>query len=325
MVTTTQHSEPESPFGLLQVVTLGIFLVAGVLCAMPLYTLQMDRHPLGTQVALIGGILWVAEIVLYLALSLLLSKRNGAVIVLGVLGGVLLRLLVCMLMALALDARIASGFAVAFLAMQSELWLLRLLAIVVTAMILAIPCRALLAFGAPRSDKNSNGAHPAVKSFSFQTVSEMTADEACVVRAATPRGDSRGVHPPEGFTSPPPKEGVTGMINIPTSVIYAAVPEATGSLRNDQPVRVRLAYVIPQLPQAVVWLTWQQIFLSGADDPNRAHGPERPDSKYQTRWIPIPPQYYVSQVPQGYFQPEHAAHPAWMQRAPVPQEAQFER
>ena len=112
-------------------------------------------------------------------------------------------------------------------------------------------------------------------------------------------------------------------MNVPVELICTSVPEAAEVLIADVPVRIRISYIVPQVRNATIWLTWQQIFPAGDDDPNRRQAPGRADTRFHGRWVRIPAKYYVPQMPREHFTIPKAKPLSWMKRPAVPQEVQF--
>jgi len=330
---TNAHTA-ESTFGFTQAFLLGTLLLLGGLISVPCYTIKVGGQPLAVwvgsllaayQLVWVNGALWVLEVAGYLCIAWFFSRRRLAITAIGIASGLIIRLLVCLLIAFLLSANSGSPASFIFMEMNRGLWLLRLLAVIVTAIILLVPCRELLANGFYMlGAKTGAKADGDSKHFSFKSARETAPITLSSRPLANSAKDPEQLAPPEGFTPITPREGITGLINIPVEVIGESVPEALAFLNAEFPVRVRLAYIVPQMSHATAWLTWQQIFMAGQNDPNYIHA-ERPDTNFQGRWVRLPARCYVSQVPREHFVSPPHTPPAWMQRPPVPQEQQFER
>ena len=105
-----------------------------------------------------------------------------------------------------------------------------------------------------------------------------------------------------------PAVGITGTISVPSTLILEAVPEAKDIIATDNDLPIELQYVIPQISNATLWFTWQQLFRS-----------EVVAAKFQDRWVKIPAKYYVFQIPREYYV-SSIESPVWMTREAVPQE-----
>lgn len=325
------HTTPSAtPFGVVQIFLAGTLLLLGGLLAIPFYLTGAGQaapaSAAGSGLLAVSLTLWLLETALYCIISTVLSRRNWLVGFIGTALGLLLRLGLTLLMAWLIGARSHADTAVVFLQINGDHWPLRLLAIAFSAATLVLPLRGLLASGF-RIRNTGRQYRDTARHFSFKSAVDAPTGPSratATTGAHEQRHEAQTVTPPEGFMPIPAQDDITGTIDIPVEVICASVPEARAFLRRELPVSVRLACIVPQLANATVWLTWQQIFSSGSDDPNREHGPERPDVSLQGRWVRLPARTYVTQVPRRYFsRPAPAAALKWMKRTPVPQEAQF--
>ncbi|HEY3377121.1 MAG TPA: hypothetical protein VGL77_06445 [Armatimonadota bacterium] len=328
---STSSANNQETFDITRVFLVGTLLLAGILLAVPLHTIYVGGRSLAAALSgmvpaaglpWVDGALWCGEFLLYLLVGWSFSKRKIRFACTGAVAGLLLRVLVSGLMACLLSARLGESVISLFLQMHGNIWVLHLLATCTVALIMVYPCRVLLLRGVDAlHSRDKAKALDSTRRFSFNTAREMPTGKFVVRPAAAAAGDQ--LAPPPDFVPVVPKESVRGVVNIPAAVIAECIPEAVPFLAMDAPVRVRLAYIVPQLRRATVWLTWQQIFLTGQDDPNYLHGQDRPDAKFQGHWICIPSKYYVSQVPREHFEVPTVAMPTWMQRPAVPQEAPF--
>lgn len=336
MSTTIHATHAGTPFGLVQGFITGVLFLAGGLLAMMLYLsrigqvspVELAGHllPVQQMLAVTLGI-WALEIGLYFTITWVLAHHHFLVAVVGVFVGLILRQGVALLISALLSQHSSESAVVIFGKMANDYWLLNVLAIITSALILLIPFHGLLAAGFLFHGAADENLDSAPKRFSFATTPAPSATSGASGPSIsrTPTGKASQLAPPDGFTPLPPRDDVSGMVNIPTDIIAASVPEAAAYLREGTPVRVRLAHLVPQLSQATVWLTWQQVFLSTPEDPNAMHGPNRPDASLQGRWIKVPAHAYVPQVPREHFLSAGAPPPPpkWMTLPPVPQEEQF--
>lgn len=333
MTATIQTEHPESHFDLTDALKLGAILLAGIVVVITLQTVKIGELPAITSIAgiiptgsqaVFHVLLWLVEFALYFAIAWHISQRNTLVGVGGIAVGLIVRLLVSLLLVLVLNIRFGEPIGATFSAVHGTLWPLRLIGIIMVAGIFALPCRNMIACGFGTAAKDTEANHPRAKSFSFNTAHHESTT-ASLKRKPMSGGQASRLVPPDNFTPLPPKDGVSGLVSVPAEVICASIPEAAEILTNGVPVRIRLSYIVPQLRRPTVWLTWEQIFLHGLEDPNRHHGgPNREDKNFQGHWIVIPPKYYVSQVPQEFFQKDTVVAPTWMRRSAVAQEAQFD-
>jgi hypothetical protein len=270
-----------------------------------------------------GLILWVVDAALFFLIAWRFSDRNIHTGLLGLVLGIVCRLVITCGMACLITAHLGQAAPATFFAMERVLWVYHLLATLTVAVLYVVPLRPL--FRGRDGQTAANGSKSSAAQFSFQTASRVPTTSPEVIRAAPkkPEATSQLLMPPDGFTAVVPMEGVLGLVNVPLEVITASVPEAVDVLQAEMPVRIRLAFIIPQLRNATIWLTWEQIFSDGPEDPNLRQGPGRVAPHLSGRWVRIPAQYYVPQVPPDYFVKPSGVTPLWMKRPPAPQEAQF--
>ena len=338
MAKQIQHDKTMAFFGMRQVVQTCILVCAGLLVALALALIGNKQVSLAQlissiidpeQSSILDVGLWLLELATYY-LVLFLLTRKAMYSLGGMILGVIVRLFLSLGFALAVHGILGETLPAMFGLMDNELWILRVLSIVVATLIIAYPCRRLVETGFGMDDQQQ--AHTRKETSSAHAFSFNTVRQAHGTSAQQPRVQAAGAtfdldrslcKPPEGFTPLPPKAGVTGTVNINHQIILEYVPEAAPYLKKDFPVRVQQAYIVPQLRRATIWLTWQQIFPGGQDDPNYIHD-GRPDSQFQGRWVRIPAREYVMQMNQEYFIVDTSTPPAWMLRPAVAQEAEFD-
>jgi len=319
-------------FGVIQFFTLGTLILAGALLAVLLQSIPHGATNLSEAIShtidykenpWLVMALWGMELVAYGLLTVLFSQRL-AIVVSGIVLGLATRLISSTLMVTLLSASSGMPFSSLIVRADGDLWVYRLLAILTTVLAVAVPYRRILTTGFGFHEEDAAGAKPTAFSFNNSAAPRPTTPAPSSARTISRfgrRAAQKVVAPPEGFTPVVPVENVYGMVNIPSSVILESVPEAQPFLNADGSVRVRLAFIVPQLSQATVWLMWQQIFPKGVDDPN-AQAQTQQEAGIRDRWVRIPAKYYISQVPQEHF--VVVKHPpAWMALSEVPQEQQF--
>lgn len=329
-------------FGQKQLISAVILLFVGILLAFMLLVLSNGDSSLAEVISNsidlksnqswldIG--LWVVELACYFIVAYSLLPKKVLYSFGGMVLGILLRLFITFLMALLLHSFAGETLPSMFVAMDNELWIMRLPAIITAVALLAFPARRLLesGFGWESHLLHKSAPESRAKSFNFNnTRHEVAGNQVAGNRPVTEantttsmRGEKKFA-PPEGFSPIAPLAGVNGTVNISHNTILASVPEAQPYLLKDYPIRVRKAYIVPQLRRGTVWLTWQQVFPGGADDLNYIHA-DRPDAQFQGRWIRIPAKEYVMQLDMEFFAVKTPVPPGWMQRPEVPQEAQFD-
>ncbi len=270
-----------------------------------------------------GIILLLVEIAIYSGIAWMASKKSLPLTLIGVLVGIFFGFLISLLAAMVTGATPSTAFVLSPDGASNIVIIV--IATVVTAGVL---------FGLLSWLAGNNEPAPAVKreaekqKFNFaprpaarEAVKPMMIPNRTVVKPGTPSVTNDGVHTPaEGFMPVHPTEGVFGMVAIPAATIIDSIPEAAKYLEGMTTVRVRLALFIPQLKKATAWLTWRQVAMQS--EAERATENDRPDVELLNRWVRIPPQVYVSQVPIEYFKVTTTA-PVWMKQTPVTQEEQF--
>lgn len=331
-----QQADNSPLFGQQQAILAAILLFAGILLAFLLLVLSngqlsmaelLSNRVTASNHSWLDIGLWVLELACYFAVAYIILSGKVLFSFGGMILGVILRLFISFLTAILLHNFAGETLSSMFVAMDNEIWILRVPAIITAASLLALPGRRLLVSGFGLENKSQPKKIPAerAKSFNFSNARHETVGNHTVKSSAVEsKGrDDKKCSPPEGFTPLPPLAGVNGTVNISHKVIFASVPDAEPYLLKDYPVRVRKAYIVPQLRNATVWLTWQQVFPGGADDLNYIHA-DRPDTHFQGHWIRIPAKEYVMQMDMEAFVVKTPAPPIWMQRPEVPQEAQFD-
>lgn len=280
------------------------------------------------------ALLWILELGLYVGLTWYITRHPIiATVALGL--GLVMRYAFVVIYQLVFGIMDGTPFLANIAMAESRDWAYQLLNLAVISGLFALPLRNFLKTGFnykinPEIDdsntvKSSSVSTPvAANKFSFAPKQAQVADIK-IRKAPKPAASAeQGVlNPPEDFIRSEPVKGVHGTVNIPRKVIIASVPEAENILRTDKPIPVQLAFVVPQLKRATVWLTWQQIFDTGNTDP--AHGnPNMEDPDLYDRWIRIPAKYYALQVPEQLYAKGQVNHPAWMLQPHVPQEEQYD-
>ena len=271
----------------------------------------------------IGIILLVVGIVVYSGVAWVASKKSAPLTLIGVLVGVFLGFLISQLAAAVTGNGVSPSFV--FKPEGAVNYIVIIISTLATAGILY----GLLGWLSSNSETSPTVKREVEKQkFNFATrpavrepAKPMVIANRTVVKPGAPPVSPSGVlAPPEGFVPVLPTEGVFGMVAIPASVITDSIPEAAKYLEGMTTVRVRLALFVPQLKKATVWLTWRQVAMQ--NDSDRATENDRPDADILNRWVRVPPQAYVAQVPIEYFKVT-AIPPVWMKQTPVAQEEQF--
>ncbi len=271
----------------------------------------------------VGIILLVVGVVVYSGISWVASKKSLPLTLIGVLVGIFLGFLICQLGA----AVTGNGVSVSFVFSPDKA--INYIVIIVTTLI-----TAGVLFGLMNWLSSNNEPSPTVKreaekqKFNFaprpparEAAKPMVITNRTVVKPGAPAVTPSGITAPaEGFVPVQPTEGVFGMVAIPAAIITDSIPEAAKYLEGMTSVRVRLALFVPQLKKATVWLTWRQVAMQ--NDADRATENDRPDADILNRWVRVPPQAYVAQVPIEYFKVT-TIPPVWMKQTPVAQEEQF--
>lgn len=329
MAPTTQVTQQKSSFELSALLTsAGGGVLVSVLIAVVLILLPIGQTNI---IEIIGALLpagivslclWLLELVLYFSLAWAATEHKLVHTILATILGFCYRLILVAGMALGVSVVTTGSFSAAFGYIHGPWWFLHFVALAVTAYVLHVVLARQLG-NEKRAGSESSRAN--LKQFSFNSTRSVSAVSADIVRDNTSlKEENSFLAPPEGFYPVVAAENIPGIVNISSAVILESIPEAQILLTPDVPIRIRLAYIVPQLPRATVWLTWQQVFPGGNEDPNNQSTP-RPDSvHFQSRWIRIPAKYYVLQVPREYFIRPAVVQPNWMKRPPVPQEAQFD-
>ena len=299
---------------------LGTILLVGA-CTAPF--LNMLTLPLSTShMQLLDLALWIVEALLYLFLGWLFSRRMVGVVMAFALGFTT-RILASMLIFLLVHAPFSALFSI-----SSTYGLSHLLAIIIAVLALALSFRSLLMqFGLKPVQLMSPSGNRV--RFSFENAAAVASKTTRQVKVPLVLSDGsdpqeNGVppthlHPPDDFPPVLAKDDITGTIDIPASVILESVPEARHILNSAYAIPVRIAFFVPQLPRATVWLTWKQAFEKGVPSiPNVDTA--RLEPEFFSRWIRIPARYYVTQIPRQHFQATKTP-PAWMKLREVEQEA----
>jgi hypothetical protein len=336
MAPASQSAEQEPFFGLIHGFSLGTLLLLSALLAVPLHKLGWDwsiSHLIPYHG--LGGIFWGVELVLYAVLAWVLS-RHLLVTFCGPILGLITRFIVTFLIGLLVSAQSDKPLSDILLMLDREMWLYRVVAILMTAVIMLFPFRQTFQSGfgllAMPSSGKGGGKTPSAtgnksKQFSFASKAphtgnyQVTRSSPQGAPSAAPAAAPTRQHiltPPEGVTPVIPRDNVFGAVSVPASVVLQCVPEAQPFLETDRPVSIHLAYLVPQMPRGTAWLLWQQIFSGGAG--TRADGGA--DAGIRDRWVRISPKYYITQVPREYFEMQRTPT-AWMRLPEVPQEQQF--
>lgn len=330
---TAVEAKHEPLFGIIPAFTFGTILLAGVLLAVPLGVMHVNggaslaavvsQHTPAALLPWLDTLLWGIAIIAYFTISWFVSGKKLLVGIGGLVFGIILLLVTDIIIASLISARSGQPTSTIIMAMGQSSWLLGALGVITSFMLLAFPCRGLLVngFGLLPTDRSVAATAPE-RNFSF-TARANTGPLPTTIPHPRAQDAQPQLAPPESFVLVTPLEGVYGLVTIPVELICASVPEAAGVLIADVPVRIRLSYIVPQLRRATIWLTWQQIFPTGGDDPNRRQGPGRSDTRFQGRWVRIPAKSYVPQVPREYFTVPKVAPLSWMKQPAVPQELQF--
>jgi len=317
-------------------IALGIILVFGAVLA---WVFNLHRDGFGLFDILsqkshkgVALILWGIEIAAYLGLAYA-SSNNTVITAIGGGLGIVTRMVASFVIGLTQFAsHKQSLFGFLWSVEKGDLWAFRLLAIVVTLAMIFVVYRSWYVdrFGLfeevmvkkEKEKEREEKAKEQPKAFAF--AKKMTDISSINVRGNTgSRRDPDSLMPPEWFVPVAPLEAAYGTVNIPREVIVKCVPEAKILLTGNRPVQVRLAYIVPQLRHATIWLTWQQIFSShNAGVIDSADAIAQAEAALRDRWIKIPAKYYVGQVA-AEFWVMNQVPPAWMRLPEVPQESEF--
>ncbi|MHB9132075.1 MAG: hypothetical protein ACYDBB_13455 [Armatimonadota bacterium] len=334
MADKTPRTEQESVFGLSQGIILATIFILGALIASQLQrsvggnnlawmisrTLPYDKTPhLGTA-------LWLTEIALYGLLTYIISRRLW-VAATGIVLGVIFRLVASFLIVMLVSHALNRTFGQTFQLIEGKLWVYRVMAMLMALSAILFPLCQMLKTGyglyVEKKPKAKPKAAPNAGAFAF-AAKQAPKQEYQIKRPKPQSASSGGDHfltPPEGFTQPKPAD-LEGIVNIPVKVIYDSIPEAINVFEANQQIRIRLGYFVTQWKRATVWVTWQQVFPEGADNPNLRMLAGAETSHLRDRWIRIPARHFVVQVPRAHFNVEKK-YPRWMRLAEVPQEQQF--
>jgi hypothetical protein len=342
MAASTHTAEQEPIFGVIQGFSLGTLLLLSPLLAVMLDKFQLiDMVSKTVPAASLGtfsGILWLVEAAVYAIIAGVMA-RHVLIALAGPVLGVMLRFIISLLIGVIISTQNTQELDKTLQGMDGASWGFRLLAILMTCAIFFFPLRRLFQTGfgmmaGPAAPVNSSRS----KQFSFANKAPRTGHYQ-IVRSSTPAPSATAaapsatpstapsasrhsvLTPPENFVPVIPRDNVFGTVSVPAAVVLASVPEAAPFLEADKPVTIHLAYLVPQLSRCTAWLLWQQIFSAPGGGGARALG-EQADAGVRDRWVKISPKFFITQVPQEYYQMQRIP-PAWMRLAEVPQESQF--
>jgi hypothetical protein len=325
---TGNRAPTGTTFGMNQLFALTALLVVGLVSSSVLYASGLDH----TLDALAAGVLpfpltyalWPLEVLLYVLIGWSVGGRS----VRGALGGLLLgavtRAALTCFVVLAIAASMHVSWHKAFTEIELELWVYHALALLCTLPALSFAYRRLLAAGLHRRNEQQL-LTPTSRPKQFSFAGRDVAASGNVSIGPSHSGQPFDLlQPPEGFVPPQPADNVAGMVTISREVILSSLPQAASVLGEDHLVRVRLAHIVPQLRNATVWVVWQQLVVGSGTDIRDTRGEsDIAVAPLANRWIRIPAEHYVSQVPREFFQ-SAPLPPGWLKLAAVPQEAQFD-
>ncbi len=309
-MTVTDDSKAAKKSSLrIQIIILVIFSICAILLPIVIRNIfhiidSNDGIDINDSISiLLSTALYVIEAFIYLICGWAMSQGKFKVSLIYILYGLISRITISVITAIILKQAILNS-----LTMASDFyWLDRLIEIVVTVAVLLLPFSAIIR-NIYHTEHSTDKKNKVEQQFSFAT-KKFNADAN--VRVFRPEEESDAtthLSPPEGFSQVMPAVGVTGTISVPTSLILEAVPEAAELINSNNEIPIELQYIIPQISNATLWLTWQQLFRS-----------EVIAAKFQDRWVKIPAKYYVLQIPREYYSSTQES-PVWMTREPVPQE-----
>lgn len=310
-MTTTPHiTRQASNFGLMQVFALGTIVLFGALLAVPMRLVPQVLTPASASTLDHG--LWAVEVLLYLGIAWMLSRKALPTLY-GVLVGLAVRFITGILISVLLHhpGPLTAQF-------QIDLWLVHLLIIVTVSLGLLLPLRGIITAGFTTAGAVVNGKKP--QQFYFTKKPAQTS--SFKIRSTNSKPEEPVeidyLMPPDDFSPIFPRDDIFGMANVPAKVVLESIPEAEGIIKADGVVRIRLAYLVPQLNRSTLWLTWQQIFAKGASD-GALTGAEFTETEFRDRWVRLPAKYYVTQVPREYYTGTKTP-PSWLRLSEVPQE-----
>ncbi|MEI6520324.1 MAG: hypothetical protein WCO98_09860 [bacterium] len=257
----------------------------------------------GSVSALLSMALYVIEAFLYLICGWSMSQGKFKIASIYVIYGMLSRIFLSIITALILNQTIIDSLTKS----SSYYWLYRIIEISITVIILLLPVTAIVRI-IYHTENVKDNKNKVEQQFSFATKKINTDANIRVFRPEEVSDTSTHLTPPEGFSQVMPAVGITGTISVPSTLILEAVPEAKDIIATDNDLPIELQYVIPQISNATLWFTWQQLFRS-----------EVVAAKFQDRWVKIPAKYYVFQIPREYYV-SSIESPVWMTREAVPQE-----
>lgn len=316
-MTDQQHTAQHSPvFGFSHLLILGIILVAGTLLSgmlLPLYGQHASAMALPPPDAIIVLVCWGVGAAAFFVIGWSVRDLHPRAALLGLLAGLGLCAVLVGAMALTLGNRGHLSWWEALRQIEGGFyWPHQLLAAALAAVALLLTLRPALARLSPIAIAPSGTPGRA-----FAFAAALAIAEPVTVRVGIPTAQPDGGHlrPPDDFMPITPTENVFGAVTIPGHVVLASVPEAAVVITPDQSVTIRLAFLVPQLNRAVAWLTWQQIFNREPEG-----GGEPTALSLRDRWVRIPAQYYVLQVPPEYYERKRTSS-AWLSLPEVPQEA----
>lgn len=318
MIESYHNSPRRREFGVAQLVSLVLISLGSCLLAYILQALSSGAESLGAAISnglpadILAPALWGVEIALFLAIAIIIARKDILSAIIVAVLGFLLRFGLLSLFALIVTSSTKTSFTAAFGQMQGELWVFRLLAILSSAAVL-LALRPALAGVSSLPTETPTREEP--KRFAFAPKAAPNIENVTPTRANKQAQHHVTLNPPEGFTPVVPRENVTGMVTIPASVIIESIPEVGQLFEKDAEVGVRLALLVPQLPAATAWLTWQQFDIRREESGHT----QLETANLRDRWVRIPPRYYITQVPPEYFARQQRPTP-WMSYPEVPQE-----
>lgn len=309
-MTVTDHSKSaKKSTAVFQIIFLGILSLCAILFPVlirKIFNLVDSSDSIdfnGSVSALLSMALYVIEAFLYLICGWAMSQGKFKVASVYVLYGLISRVIFSAITALILKQPILDSLTKS----SSYYWLDRMIEIIITIIILLLPASIIIRmiYHTEYLKENKNKVE---QQFSFATKKINTDANIRVFRPEEVSDTSTHLLPPEGFSPVMPTVGITGAISVPSTIILEAVPEAKDIINIADEIPIELQYIIPQISNATLWLTWQQLFRS-----------EIIASKFQDRWVKIPAKYYVFQIPREYYSASIES-PVWMTREAVPQE-----
>ncbi|MHB9023175.1 MAG: hypothetical protein ACYC7E_03235 [Armatimonadota bacterium] len=332
MSEAARTAQDEPVFGVFGLVLLGTLMLFTALLALPLHQIHIVKLSLGEQISLalplgqLPGmvILWVVEIGAYFSLAWHYSRQMRRA-VLGIPLGLLIRVVISALMCVFMTGSQKESFARVFLENEGTFWVYHLLAILGVCVSFVTIFRNLWRgrIDAPGSGSRMKAGGAEARAFAFSSGRAQSSSVAATSEKFQQAfASAHSLTPPADFVLPVPASDVFGVVSIPVSVVLEAVPEAKTLVDAERPVRIQLAYFVPQLARATVWLTWQTIFTGKADDLNRLEAGSEAVALLRDRWIRIPARNYVSQIPKEYFKLSKRST-SWIQLPEVEQEELF--